>query len=312
MEELDMSGVDPLRYDEVRRRVAVVKDYLALPLPTEADQKVHATRLDLSVNQFMALVRVWRDYRSAAKMAASGAHRGETRQPSRLALDPKAREATAEVIGELGPTASLTQIMRIVEERCEALGVRAPSRGTVWNMAMEARQGHDSGEVGIVVGTCGVRMPMATPDGLVLPALTIAVRASDGVILAAALEEADWQTATATIASSAVADTQVRAASDLLALKRSASIRTGVTPIPNVKARSAISRILGRSIDSIGLIYQPSKALAPERMLTTKQDRALSPVDARALIMAAIDRHNAARDARDAVWIDAPTASKGA
>ncbi|WCP14050.1 hypothetical protein sphantq_02492 [Sphingobium sp. AntQ-1] len=312
MDELDMSGVDPLRYDEVRRRVAVVKDYLALPLPTEADQKAHAVRLDLSINQFMALVRVWRDYRSAAKMAASGAHRGEARRPNRLTLDPKAKDATAGVIDELGPNASLTQIMRLVVERCEALGVRAPSRGTVWNMAMAARQGHDSGEAGIVVGTCGVRLPISTPDGISVPSLTIAVRASDGAILAAALQPADWQTAAMTIASAAIADAQVRAASDLLALNRNDAIRAGVTPIPAVKARSAISRILGRSIDSIALIYQPSKALAPERLLTAKQDRPLSPADARMLITAAIARHNAARNARDAAWIDAATALKGA
>lgn len=312
MDELDLSGVDPLRWDEVRRRVSVVKDYLSLPFPTNLDQKAHANQLDLSVNQFMALVRVWREYRSAARMAASGAHRRGSRRPSRLSLDPRTKDATAAVIDELGPNASLSSIMRLVEERCGALGVRAPSRGTVWNMAMSARQGHDSGETGIVIGTCSVRLPMATPDGTVLPSLTIAVRAADGAILAAALEPADWRSTAATIASTAVADAQVRAASDLLTSKRPAEGPNGVTPIPAVKARSAISRILGRSVDGIALIYQPSKALAPERLLTTKQDRPLSRTDVRTLVTGAIAKHNAARNARDAAWIDAATTSTSA
>ncbi|NIJ16274.1 hypothetical protein [Sphingobium vermicomposti] len=312
MNELNLTGVDPLRWLEVQRRVSIVQDYLAIPLPTEMDQKRHSARLGLSINQFMALVRAWRDYGSAARMAASGAHRGAPRKPSRLTLHPKAREVAARAIEEMGPTAALPKIMHMISERCAALDVKTPSRATVWNMAMTARQRHESGETGIVIGTCKVRLPMATENGLALPALTIAVRANDGAILAAAMEAADWQLASMTIASASPGDTAVRADMELLTRTPSDSIRNGVLPILGAQARSAISRILGRGIGQIRLIYQPTKALAPERLLTTKEDRPLSCADARTLIMATVYRHNAARSARDASWIDAATTAKPA
>lgn len=304
MDELDMSGVDPLRYDEVRRRVAVVKEYMALPFPTEQDQKAHGARLGLSANQFKALVRIWRDYGSAAKMSGSGAHRRGTRAPNRLAVDPRAKAVAVQVVADLGSAATMAKVSQLVGTRCEALGLTPPSDSTIWNMVRAARQTGDSNEDGIVIGTCMIQLPMATPDGLAQPMLTVAVRAEDKAIIAASLQVADWQTAAITIAASAQPGTRVRTDKDLLSLKRAASIAKGIEPVPPAKARSAMSRILGLGIDDLPLIYRPSKAVLPERLLTTKEDRPLSPQDARTIVMAAIARHNAARDARDASWID--------
>lgn len=306
MEELDMSGVDPLRYDEVRRRVAVVKEYMALPLPTDQDQKAHGARLGLSANQFKALVRVWRDYGSAAKMSGSGAHRRGTRAPNRLAVDPRAKEVAAQVITELGSTATVAKVSSLVGTRCEALGLTPPSDSTIWNMVRAKRQTGDSGVDGIVIGTCMIQLPMAMPGGLAQPMLTVAVRAEDKAIIAASLQSADWQSAAVTIAASTQPGTRVRVDKDLLSLKRAASIAKCVEPVPAAKARSAMSRILGFGIDDLPLIFRPSKAVSPERLLTTKVDRPLSPQDVRTIVMAAVARHNAARDARDASWIDDP------
>jgi hypothetical protein len=37
MKEVDLSGIDPLRRDEVRRRIGILQRYLALKSPTKAD-----------------------------------------------------------------------------------------------------------------------------------------------------------------------------------------------------------------------------------------------------------------------------------
>ena len=83
-----MTGVDPLRLGEVRRRVAVVKSYLALEEPTDAHRKDHAEQLGLSVNQFLALVRAWREHGRAVAMSGAGAAKGtpssqECQEPAR-------------------------------------------------------------------------------------------------------------------------------------------------------------------------------------------------------------------------------------
>lgn len=304
MSELDMRGVDPLRWEEVRRRVAVVKAYLAIPFPTETDRKAHADQLDRSVNQFMALVRAWREHRSAAKVAAAGAHRHAARRPSRLAIDRTAKDEAARIIETIGTDAPLAGIVGAVNARCMALGLKPPSRSTLWNMAVASRKGR-GGESGILVATCPVRLPMASEGDITLPTLTLAVRTDDGSVLAAALRNADWETAITDLAAAAAGDATVRADRALLTQKRSASVTASIEPLPGVKARSAMSRILGSGVDDLRLIYQPSKAISPERLLTTKQDSPLSPEDVRLVVTAAVARHNAARKALDAVWLDA-------
>ncbi len=60
MSKHDMSGVNPLRWAEVRRRIATVQSYLLLPDPTDQDRAEHAKSIGVSANQFIALVRSWR------------------------------------------------------------------------------------------------------------------------------------------------------------------------------------------------------------------------------------------------------------
>lgn len=304
MDELDLSGVDPLRWDEVRRRVAVIRSYLAIPHPTKGDRQAHADRLDRSVNQFMALVRAWRQHRSAARIAASGTHRRRHRSPGHLSVDPVARRIAADAIEELGTDATLSSLSRLVRTRCEARGVTPPSDSTIWNMVRAERRGRASGETGVVIGTCMVRLPVATPQSTSQPMLTLAVRASDKAILAASLGTADWTSAGQALAAANAEQGSARVDRDLIGQRHAAGLSAGVEAVTGAASRSALSRILGLGIDDLPLIYRPAKAAPAERLLTTREDRPLSPADARALIVAAVSRHNAAMGASDATWID--------
>ena len=299
MDELDLSGVDAMRRSEVMRRVGVVKDFLADSMPTDASKKLHADLLGLSVSQFMALVRAWRIHKSAAMMAGSGAHRGNPRRPSRISVPKAAKEEADRVIAEMGPDAPFVRINEAVVARCDLLEVTPPSRSTLWNMVMASRKRPHGDHGGMVVGTCAVRLPMQLEGGLALPSLTLAVRAGDGAILAAALDEADW---IKFIMSASSSDQEVRVDQSLL---RGDHVE-GIVAIKATAARSAISRILGRGIVNVGLIYQPSRAIAPERLLRTKEDHPLDKLEIRKVVVAAIARHNEERNADGPIWVDAP------
>lgn len=195
MDDLDLSGVDPLRRTEVRRRIAVIKSYLAIPMPTQSDRIRHAAELDRSVNQFMALVRAWRDHKSGASVAGAGVHRRAPRRPSRLSVSPEAKRAAAKTIEEAAHGTSLTAITKSVNERCKAMGLSPPSRSTLWNMMSSSRSKSGGGGTGVVIGTCKVRIPVTSNGTTTLPDLTLAVRAHNGTVLAAALVHADWRPA---------------------------------------------------------------------------------------------------------------------
>ncbi len=116
-DDLDMSGVDPLRINEVRRRVAVVKSYLTLTGPTDADKNTHAVQLGLSVNQFLALVRAWREHGRAVAISGAGAAKGTPRPNGRRNLPVASKKAAQDVIATLGPEVSLVETVRLVKER---------------------------------------------------------------------------------------------------------------------------------------------------------------------------------------------------
>ena len=49
MKELDLSGVDPLRRNEVRRRIEILNRHVALTAPSTAVAKAHAAQMGIGV-----------------------------------------------------------------------------------------------------------------------------------------------------------------------------------------------------------------------------------------------------------------------
>ncbi|MBD8640287.1 hypothetical protein [Sphingomonas sp. CFBP 13733] len=301
MNDIDMTGVDPLRRSEVRRRIGVVRAYLEIADPVDDDRREHAERLGLSANQFMALVRAWREHGSAAKVAGSGAARGVARRRSGLAVPKAAKAIAGTVIDERGPAAAFVDINRAVVTRCAASGVAAPSRSTVWNMVMARRQLQNGAGTGIVMGTCRVRLPVETEGVLAMPSLLVAVRADDGTILAAAMDQRQYEVPHL-LAALGGAPEGLRISRDLVPAEQEEG--DGISLLPPTAVRSALARVLGRGIDSVRLVYVASKAVAPARLLTAREDRPLLPDEIRSVVSAAIVRHNAARGGYEATWLD--------
>ena len=297
--ELDLSGVDPLRLVEIRRRVAVVKSYLQIKAPNEADRRKHAFELDLSVNQFLALVRAWSQQQKASAISGAGTAKGSPRPGGRRAL-PTASKATArQVIGEADTNSSLVEIVRLVRQRCEAIGVSPPSRSTIWNMVMEARR-NDPGteDRGTLVSRCHVRLPVKIDAEIEFPMLTLALDRGSGAIVLAALDDAlslapylaDAVEA-GTIAEPVTVDEELTERIQTMKV-------TSLKRVPATAARTETARILGRGVGSLDLIYQHSRARRPEDMLRSRKDAALSEEDAARIIVEQLDAHNAARSAK--------------
>lgn len=299
-ENLDMNGVDPLRWAEVRQRISMIKEFLTIASPTAADRQRFGESIGLSSNQFMALVRAWKTHGVAAKIAGSGSSRGAPRRPSRLGVTETAKEMVAAVIRELGSDAPFVDVNRTVASRCSSQGIPCPSRTTVWNTFKAGRQIHHRHDNGIVIGTCHIRIPVQVDGSVVLPQITLAVRTHDGAVLAAAMHATfiNWSSVAAYVAG---IETNVRIGEDLL--PNLIAGEPTLIPVPATAARSLLSRVLGRGIDDIQLVYRIGKALSPERLLTAKEDRPLEPSDAHRITAAAVTRHNASRGATDAIWI---------
>ncbi|UAJ11074.1 hypothetical protein [Polymorphobacter megasporae] len=301
-DDMDMTGVNPLRLNEVRRRVSVVRDYIALRAPTDQDRIDHAAALGLSVNQFLALVRAWREHGKAVAISGAGAAKGVPRPKSARNLPSASKAAAAAVIAKLGPDVSLVETVRHVKQRCGTLRVATPSRSTIWNMVMADRRTRGAnGREGIVVSRCQVRLPVETDDGVAFPTLAMAVDLKTGAILAAAMGD-DAATASTIVdgLECRVAGGAVLVDADLAGpIRRRSEVE--FTSMKPSAARTHTARTLGRGFGSLELIFQPSRAIAPADMLRSIKDAPLSPEDARRLIGEQIGVHNAARGAASAV-----------
>ena len=292
----DMTGVDPLRRQEVRRRVAAVRSFAAIDAPTDVDRRAHADRLGLSVNQFLALVRAWREHGRAAALAASGKGRGSSRTTGPRHLPTASKAAALEVIATLGPDTPHVEAERLVRARCQALQVRPPSSSTIWNMIMAGRR--DAAPLpspaGIIVATVHAKLPVLVDAAIVLPALTLAVNATDGAIVAAARQGVDSSAAIATYidarreAGPLMIDREV---ADRIA----GEIGPGAHAVAPSAARTALAKSLGRGFGSIDILYQRRHGSAAERVLRSLKDQALSPEDGAAVLGGEMRSHNARR-----------------
>lgn len=316
MSDLDMSGVDPLRWAEVRRRVSVIKQFIAIRKPTEADRRSYAARLELSVNQFSALVRLWREFGQASAISGAGSTRRGTRKTGPRHLGSEVKDATRAVLESLGPDVPLATAVPAVREALAAKGLKAPSRSTIWNMLMEARQDpfREGEDASIIVAKCAVRLPVEIDQDLIYPEIALAVRVSTGVVIAASMatdEQLPKRLADALTAFKACAHLTVEnSLGQPLEIVdcRPKVVRShnypNATCIGSFNARKILAQALGRGFSMIDLVYRVQHAKLPERMIRAAMDQPLDLTDAEEAVRTNIASHNAKRGAAEPIWVD--------
>lgn len=306
LDEIDLTGVDPLRREEVRRRIAVVRGYIALGVPTDADRRSHAQRLNLSVNQFMALVRAWRDQPRPGSVAGSGYERGVRRRGGPKQLAPDVKAATEEGLANLEPGATLSAAVIVVAEACEQAGCEAPSQATIWKMLMEQRVGQFAPDMEgvLIIGVCWVRLPMKDPVGIVMPQLTMAVRAVDGHILGATLSKDPVRRSLVAMLGASSPNLKDIRVDEGLAAAVTARSGIEVTVSPGSMVRRQLTRVVGIRIGSLRLVLNGRGRGDAAHLLRSRKDSPLTPADASAVIRGAIDKHNLRCGGEAVVWID--------
>lgn len=294
MKTLDMSGVDPLRWAEVRERVAVIIAYLAIGGPTEEDRMAHAARLGLGRTQFLKLVRAWRTHQTAVAIAGAKPKREKARKGWR-ALPAASERVMCETLERLGPDVRPSVATAAVTAALRAKGLQSPDRSTVWRRLMAIRRDRgfvaDAGDV--VVAECRVRLPVLADGTISMPSLLIAARAIDGRIIAA-LPLAGERPDVSGFAKAALAASR---SGCLTADRAFADAFGGANELRQVgpgTARTTLSRIVGRRLGRLELQFNRSGRPA-DRFLRTEDDRPLDPADARLALESAIAQHNQAR-----------------
>jgi hypothetical protein len=128
-ENLDWSGVPAGLLAEVKRRVAILEAYLALPKPTKKDRSDAMSQLGVRHAMFYRMLRAWKQTRNPAELP--GARRDKCAGRNRKLLPPTVEQIIAEVLVSLGPGARPETIVTEIRARCSAAGVRPPSRMTI-------------------------------------------------------------------------------------------------------------------------------------------------------------------------------------
>lgn len=128
-EDLDWRGVPAGLLTEVKRRVAILEAYLALPKPTKNDRREAMSQLGVRHAMFYRILRDWKQTRNPAELP--GARKDKCAGRNRKLLPPRVEQIIAEVLASLGPSARPEAIVAEIRARCSAAGVRPPSRMTI-------------------------------------------------------------------------------------------------------------------------------------------------------------------------------------
>lgn len=303
MNEPDFSGIEPLRVPEARRRLAAINEYLALPNPRTPDVLRLASSIDLSRQQFLRLVRVWRDHRNARLLVIrrSGV---ATRD---YAVDPRAVEIAEEVIAQAGTAATLAKVAPEIEARCVSEGILPLARATINNHLRKARADARAvmdGPPRIVIGRMWFHLPIEGLPLSAMPTVLAAVLLPERLIIAHEISTDPERPPSInalinTVGSQAVPGAPARELMlnpDDRRMGIEALARVGVAkgPTPRRSVQREISKAFSGKLGPVAAIHQRGMARPATKKVLSRQDHAISEAEAIKVITDAIDAHNAA------------------
>lgn len=294
--EIDLTGVDPARWPEIRRRVAILDEYVKLWRPAEEVREEYAQRMGVALSTFMAIARIWRENRSASAIPGARA----SRLPTARRIDPRSVEIMQKAIADLGPSSRRVVVLKEVERRCVAAGVAKPSNSTITNLLDKMRAAVDAPldfAPEILIDECAVKLPALHGSDIYMPHVLVAVALPQGTIVAADIGGGpDDPPSIARLterldeALPATGDRLPIRAPHLDPMERAV---IGATDAANPTLR----RVLGAKLDGLGLVYQESKARPTATLVRPRNSSTLGKDDVRRAIWSAIEAHNASRPA---------------
>lgn len=296
--DIDLSRVAPLRRAEVRRRISVIRRYLDIVKPSEADRAAAANALGIGVQQFMNLVRAWAAHGEAVAIAKAGRNAGASRSPRRRGLPLATRTAAEGALRDLPRSASHKEAIAAVRAACQRHRTRPPSDSMVSYLRLELRRKSPpaDGAAGLLIGRAIASLPVLTGTEMALPEVALAIDLSDGTVVAAAIVKSDGAPlrhfALSVAEAAAGKSGAVTVGADDQAL---AATLPGSQTVSRFAAGRQLAKAIGRGIGAVRLTYGPLASTDPRRQLRAQADAPLSMADAEAAITTAVTIHNSAR-----------------
>ena len=297
--DIDLSGVDPARWPEIRRRVGILDAYVAIERPTVRQTDAHAERMGLKRSTFYALARTWRDKRDPRKVAGSGASKGRRARNETNDLPDATIALIRTVIDEMGPWAEDRLILRAVHARLLASGCAKASDQTVRHLLDQTRTSRTDRSPfcpAILIERCHFRLPLAQGEAVVLPAVCLAVALPENVVVAYRLgTDAAPPSAMDVLADLRALSIRGSARRPLIAPVIEDELPEGSSDIPDdALARVRLRRVLGGSIGGVEFLVQ-SRAGGQSAAPRTRFEKPLLQRDVDVAVAEAITRHNDAR-----------------
>ena len=298
------AGIDLVRHATVRRRIDLVKGYLAGERSAERRERA-AAELGVTPGQFLRLVRIWRETGSPEKLHGAGAP-GSTRKPAR-SLPPETEAAIAAAINDLGTGVPYTTLVAEIERRCDQLGIRKPAGSTVWDR-LNRRRGGPAGPTGdaptVTILKCSLRFPVDHDGGVARPSAVLAVLMPEGIVAAAEIgldgvRTPDLPRLVRRLVRLSAPDATPRPLLVEPALLRDAAPETfdGLAAEPSGKAGQLLSRLFGQRLGPIPI----RRTSLSDRTFRERAAARLSVPprlpEATTLLLRAIEAHNRARAA---------------
>lgn len=295
MENLDLSGVAPVRWQEMRRRVAALRRFVAINEPSVAEHAAAAAEAGLGIDHFDRLARSWRIHQDPARLNGAGTLNRQKR--SRCdGVGKEVQTIIARAIKRAGPEAAPKDVYDLVRAECAARNLRVPSNNRVWMKLMneKAEAGPlPGGSPEILIGRVWADLPAIGKEGssrLVRPELLLAVALPDRTIVE---QCSDLKTGRPPVFEDLDLSSQKGIALRVAArdMRLPGFLDEGVHLEIDDSANARLARILGRSVANLQLVFRLPKTPA-DRLLKNALDRPLSPADAELAIDYAIARHN--------------------
>lgn len=176
--ELDLTGVHPTRWAEIRKRIEVIEAYLELDKPTHVQEAQHAEMLGIAPPQFRRLVSTWQSHRDPAKLPNARAAPNTGSGKGQVSHDVNTIIQNAITSAE--PGANARKLWLQIAEACEAAGLKAPSRNAVWLRLNKAKVHLKPKVEGVFIDHCMLNLLVESTEHL--PWLSLVATFSGRVI----------------------------------------------------------------------------------------------------------------------------------
>lgn len=303
VQPIDMSGVDPRRWEEVKKRADVVRGYLASDKRSERQRKLAATKLRISPTQFMVLVKAWQIHQKAAVLAGSG-RKGVTPRVRAGGIPATVKALIAEVIERLSCSSDARAVIEAVRTECTELGLEPPSNISINTQLMEARVAgaHHTydGEPILVTARLWIGFAVKVDDSsLVRPEIVIGMSLPERRIesIVTGLQHDSPPTMKDLINDISSLPDAMMDDRPIMVSHAEAAALTDIAPetinrlLVKDQAGTMPSRYLGDRIGMLNLLFRRPKTEAA-KLLSSRFDQPMNEDDACELIEAAIRKHN--------------------